>query len=61
MAKRMRLTDLPDDAEEWLKRCVECKHCYVRIKDIDEVYCSLKGDCRFEPIKEKQNESTNTI
>lgn len=57
--KRTRPDYIGNDCEEWIKKCVKCKHCYVKKKNLDEVYCSCKKGCNFKPLQEKQNESNN--
>ena len=47
--KRTLPDDLSNDCEEWMKKCFECKHCFMYINSV-YWYCSLrKIECTFEP------------
>ena len=44
--------------EDWLRKCLECYHCYINKNDDSEVRCKRadKGkDCRFYSEKEYNN------
>ena len=51
---RTRADYLPADCEEWMKKCFNCKHCYM-YKDTCDWYCSIRGDCKYEPISKTEN------
>ena len=52
--KRTRPDDVPDDLDESLKKCAECRFCYMHIATC-EWYCSKKKGCKFEALtKEKK-------
>ena len=35
--------------DEWLEKCLTCKHCYQRKKDADEILCRCRnGKCNYE-------------
>lgn len=38
------------DEEDYVAKCMKCKHSYTRKNEIDMLFCSLKK-CRFEEIK----------
>lgn len=51
------------DSENWLDKCLMCKHSYTRKDDCDYIYCRCrKGRCNYEPIKKrgKNNEWTQS-
>ena len=38
--------------EEWIKKCMNCKHCYTT-QDDDYIKCRLrKGVCKYNPVRE---------
>ena len=44
--------------EDWLKKCLDCYHCYTSKNDDSEICCKRadKGkDCRFYSEKEHNN------
>ena len=44
--------------EDWLRKCLDCYHCYINKNDDSEIYCKRadKGkDCRFYSKKEYNN------
>lgn len=43
--------------EDWLDKCLECQHCYVKQSDANEYHCrvSKSGVCKFKPAKLKKN------
>lgn len=42
------------NTEEWVKKCLSCKHCYRRKDDADTLYCRCRnGQCRYEEYKKK--------
>lgn len=46
---------------EWLKKCLQCKHCYVKQDEGGEYRCRKRdGKCEFEPyVPKKRKESGN--
>ena len=45
--------------DNWLAKCMKCKHCYTT-QDDDYIKCRLrKGDCRFEPYKQVREGTNN--
>ena len=46
----MERTYIDDNCEEWINKCLKCKHYYVKKNNIDEVFCSCKDGCNFEPL-----------
>ena len=62
MASRKRLSYEAFDrnCDDWLKKCIKCKHMYVKKEDIDTVHCSAKKVCHFEECKtRKELENAN--
>lgn len=39
------------DAEEWLKKCMKCTHCYKRNTDDEEILCRCRKGCNFKEKK----------
>lgn len=33
---------------EWLKKCLECIHCYKRKNDDEEILCRCRKGCNFK-------------
>lgn len=50
MAKRINY-ELGDNEEDYVRKCMKCKHSYTKVNESDTLFCSLK-ECRFE---EKEN------
>lgn len=47
--RQVLIDDCPYDCEDWLKKCIHCKHARM-YTETSEVYCNLKKpECRFEP------------
>ena len=45
------------DAEDYARKCMECKHSYTRRDEADVLFCRCKKGCNFEKAKEvKKNE-----
>lgn len=40
-----------NNCEEWVYKCLDCKHSYTKRSNVDEIYCSLKKECRYEEVK----------
>lgn len=55
MAKRIHY-ETSGDEDDYVKRCMKCKHNYTKLNESDTLYCSLK-ECRFEEIS--KNIKTN--
>ena len=52
MAKRLGY-DASGDEDNYVEKCMKCKHGYTRQKESDTLYCSLK-ECRYEERKKKK-------
>ena len=50
MAKRINY-ELGGNEEDYVRKCMKCKHSYTKVNESDTLFCSLK-ECRF---KEKEN------
>lgn len=46
MGKRTKY-EAAGDEDDYVKKCIRCKHSYTRIDESDMLICSLK-QCRFE-------------
>lgn len=41
--------------EDWVYKCLQCKHSYTKKDDAETMYCRLrKGKCQFEKYGDKK-------
>ena len=52
MTKRVNY-EMGGNEEDYVRKCMKCKHSYTKVNESDSLYCSLKA-CRFEK-KSKRN------
>jgi hypothetical protein len=47
------MKDIKDDENpDWLKKCLECQHCYTLKSNELEYHCRKRnGKCEFKPYK----------
>lgn len=45
-----------DDTPEWLKKCIECTHCYKIKSDDEEIRCRCRNGCDFKKRKNSTSE-----
>lgn len=55
MAKRIHY-EIGDNEEDYVVKCMKCKHSYTRVNESDTLYCSLKV-CRFEEFKKQKQQN----
>ena len=58
MAEYKKSIPRTENMEDWLRKCLDCYHCYTAINDDTEVRCKRadKGkDCRFYSEEEHHN------
>ena len=37
--------------DDWVEKCMTCKHVYKRINDDETLYCRCRKGCRYEEAK----------
>lgn len=54
MGKRLRYeAGLHED--DYVKKCMSCKHSYTRINESDTLFCSCKNGCSYERRLNERN------
>ncbi len=53
MAKRLGYENGGDE-DNYVEKCMKCKHSYTKKNESDTLFCSLK-ECRYEERKSKNN------
>ena len=42
------------EGDDWLEKCMSCRHVYRRLDDNDTLYCRCRKGCRYEEFKPKR-------
>ena len=43
------------ESEEWVEKCLSCKHVYRRVDDADTLYCRCRKGCRYEKYYDRKS------
>ena len=49
MPQRLKF-EMGGNEDDYVKKCMQCKHSYTKQKESDTLFCSIK-ECRFEKKK----------
>ena len=41
--------------DDWMEKCMTCKHVYQRIDDVDTLYCRCRKGCKYEEVKVRRS------
>ena len=44
------------DEEDYVKKCMRCKHSYTRIDESDTLFCACRNGCKYEELKGGEQE-----
>ena len=48
--------------QDWLSKCIQCQHCYIRKADDDVYYCRKRnGECEYKPQKIKKGDKNGKV
>lgn len=52
------MNDFPSreaETDDWMEKCMTCKHVYQRIDDVDTLYCRCRKGCKYEEVKVRRS------
>ena len=52
MAKRIKYEGGSDE-EDYVKKCMSCKHSYTKQNESNTLFCGCKKECKYEPIEKR--------
>ena len=49
------LIDMQEAIDDWVEKCLTCKHSYKRKDDDDTLYCRCRKGCKYEQVKHRRS------